>query len=212
VYWVVSSRLVPCAVSSREGDAPVRVEAGRRLVEEQHRRRGDQAGGDVQPPAHPAGVGADQPPGRVEQLEALQQLLGAPAGFLSGKSVKPSDHAQVLAAGQIGVDRGVLARQADQPPDRARLCDDVEAGNAPPAAVGCERRRQDPHGGGLARPVRAKQRQHLARPKLEIDAVERPHRAEALCQPFGQNRRLPSRPGPLVRRGHRCRSFEKHGG
>ena len=37
-----------------------RVEAGRRLVEEEHRRRGDEAGGEVEPPAHAARVGLDQ--------------------------------------------------------------------------------------------------------------------------------------------------------
>ena len=35
---------------------PARVEPGRRLVEEQHRRSGDEAGGDVEPAPHAAGV------------------------------------------------------------------------------------------------------------------------------------------------------------
>jgi hypothetical protein len=184
MYCVVSSQARSLrgqfAQQLPDGDPPVRIEAGRRLVQKQHRRRRDQTGSDVQPPAHPAGVAAGQAPGRLEQVEALQQFLGAPAHSLSGESVQPSDHAQVLAAGQIRVDRGVLARHADQAPNRARLCDDVEAGDARPPGIGDEQRGQDPHRGRLARPVRPKQRQHRARRQLEVDAVERPHRTEAL--------------------------------
>ena len=36
------------------------VEAGGGFVQEEDRRAGDKAGTDVEPPAHPAGVGLDQ--------------------------------------------------------------------------------------------------------------------------------------------------------
>src|SRR5262249_53242448 len=55
-------------------DPPVWVEAGRRLVEEQHRRLGDQAGGDVQAAAHPARVGAGLPVAGRGEVEPLQQF------------------------------------------------------------------------------------------------------------------------------------------
>ena len=42
-------------------DAAARVEAGGRLVEEQHRRRRDQADREVEPAPHAAGVGLDDP-------------------------------------------------------------------------------------------------------------------------------------------------------
>jgi len=40
-----------------------RVQAGGRLIQEQHPGAADQAGGQVQPPPHPAGVGLDLPVG-----------------------------------------------------------------------------------------------------------------------------------------------------
>ena len=57
-----------------QGDAAARVEAGGRLVEEEHGRRGDQRGGEIEAPAHPAGVGLRQPVGRLVELELLEQL------------------------------------------------------------------------------------------------------------------------------------------
>ena len=74
MYWVVSSRLVPCGGQVAE-DLPqcqpaAGVQAGGRLVEEQHRGRGEQAGGDVQAAAHAPGVGAHQAAGGAVERRA----------------------------------------------------------------------------------------------------------------------------------------------
>ena len=78
---MVSSTVVPSATSSsitpHRSLRLLRVEAGGRLVEEQHRRAVDERGGEVEPPAHAARVGADGPVGGVGELEALEQLVGA---------------------------------------------------------------------------------------------------------------------------------------
>jgi len=63
--------------------AAARIQARGRLVEEQHLRPGQQAGGDVEPAAHPAGVGPGRPVSRLRQVEPLQQLAGAAAGLLT---------------------------------------------------------------------------------------------------------------------------------
>ena len=63
--------------------AAARVEARRRLVEEQHAGRGHQAGGEVEPPAHAAGERLDQPVGGVGQPEPLEQLVGPQPGGLA---------------------------------------------------------------------------------------------------------------------------------
>ena len=47
------------------------IEAGRGLVEEQDRRLGDERRGEVEPAAHPAGVGLDGTARRVDEVEAL---------------------------------------------------------------------------------------------------------------------------------------------
>ena len=61
-YCVVSSTVVPLLGELLHGlphlDARLRVEAGRRLVEEDDRRVADQAHRDVEPAAHAARVGA----------------------------------------------------------------------------------------------------------------------------------------------------------
>ena len=54
--------------------AGARVEPGRRLVEEHHLRRDDEARGDVEPAPHAARVVLDQPAGRVGEAERLEQL------------------------------------------------------------------------------------------------------------------------------------------
>ncbi len=79
----MSRTVVPSAtrasIVSHSADAAARVEAGGRLVEEQHRRAGDERGGEVEPAAHAARVGPHEPAGGVGQVEALQQLVGARA-------------------------------------------------------------------------------------------------------------------------------------
>ena len=67
-YWVVRKTVTPAPTSSRD-DLPhrlaaARVEAGGRLVEEEHRGAADEARGEVEAPAHPARVRADPAAGR----------------------------------------------------------------------------------------------------------------------------------------------------
>ena len=82
-YCVVSSRVVPSrdelAQHLPQLDPRARVEAGGRLVEEQHRRGRDQADREVEPPAHAAGVGLGDPVAGVGEREPLEQVVaGAP--------------------------------------------------------------------------------------------------------------------------------------
>ena len=52
----------------------LRVEAGRRLVEEQHLGLVDDPERDVEPPALAAGVGLDATVGEAREVEQLEQL------------------------------------------------------------------------------------------------------------------------------------------
>ena len=56
-------------------DAPLGVEPGRRLVEEDDRRIPDEAHRDVEAAAHAARIGRHLPRGRVGQREALEQVI-----------------------------------------------------------------------------------------------------------------------------------------
>jgi hypothetical protein len=116
--------------------AAVDVQPGGRLVEEDHLRALYQGGGDVQAAAHPAGVGARGPVGGLGQLEALQQLVGARAGVGGRQLRQAAGQPQVLPAGQVGVDGGVLAGEADVVADLVGLADHVQAEDLGAAAVG----------------------------------------------------------------------------
>ena len=61
------------------GEASARVEAGGRLVEEEDRRLRDQGSGEIKPSAHAPGIVLGDPIRGLDQVEALQQLLGAGA-------------------------------------------------------------------------------------------------------------------------------------
>ena len=54
---------------------PGRVEAGRRLVEQQQLRVAQQRGGDAEPLAHAVRVAADPVAGAIGELDRLQRLV-----------------------------------------------------------------------------------------------------------------------------------------
>jgi hypothetical protein len=101
---------------------------------------------------------------------------------------QPAEQDQVLAAGQVLVDRGELAGQADQRPDGVRLLDDVVAEHAGRAGVGPDQRREDADGGGLACAVRAQHAVDRSRPDGEVDPVDRARLAERLGEARGFDR------------------------
>ena len=115
----MQSRIVVPVVAQRADDVPhlvaaARVEAGGRLVEEQQLGRDDDAGGDVQPPPHAAAVVLDQPAGRLLEPERVEQLAGARLGGGALEAEQAAEQDEVLAAGQVLVDGGQLAGEADE--------------------------------------------------------------------------------------------------
>ena len=124
--YCVQSRIVVPAARERADDVPhlvarARVEAGRRLVEEHQLGRHDEAGRDVEPAAHAAGVVLDQPAGGVGEVERLEQLGRARLRVGAAQAEQPAEQDQVLAAGEVLVDRGHLAGQADEAAHRVGL-------------------------------------------------------------------------------------------
>ncbi len=93
--------------------AAARVEASRRLVEEQHRRARDERCREVEPAAHAAGVRLDGALAGVGEVEAVEQLGRALLRRRTRLPVEAPDHRQVLRAGEVLVDRRVLAGEAD---------------------------------------------------------------------------------------------------
>ncbi len=85
------------------------------------------------------------------------------------------DHADVLAAAQVLVHRGVLAGQADDAPDHLGLLRHVVAQDGAVALVGLEDGREDADRGRLAGAVGAEQTEDSSRLDFERDAVEGTH-------------------------------------
>jgi hypothetical protein len=155
-----------------ELDPAARVEAGRRLVEEEHRRGGDEAGGEVEPAPHAARVVLDDLVAGLGQREPLEQLFGRALHERALQPVQVADEAQVLAPGEQFVDRGRLGRQAHPVPHGIRVLGDVEAGDVCRAAGGNRQRGHHAHGRRLARAIRAEHGENRARRHGEAHAVD----------------------------------------
>ena len=161
-YCVVSSTVVPCADelvddastgrcgcsgrgrwSARRGTAPAGGGRGR--------RRG-RAGAACRPSrSAPAGRRRRSRPKRSSSSSAAV----APCGL--GLVGEPADEAEVLAAGEVLVDGGVLAGQADALAHRLRVLGHVDAEHGGPPGVGAQDRGEDAHGGRLAGTVGTEQ-------------------------------------------------------
>ena len=144
------------------------VETGGRLVEDEDRRVGHEAGAEVEAAPHAARVGLHLAVGGTGEREALQDLVGPAAAQV----VEASDQLEVLAAGEGLVHRRVLAGEADDGPDGVGVTDDVQAGDAGGALVGQEERGEDADQGRLARPVGPQQAEHLGPIGRQVDPAK----------------------------------------
>jgi hypothetical protein len=170
--------------------AAARVEAGGGLVEEQHRRAGDERRGEVEAPAHAARVGLGRAPGGVDEVEALEQLLAAALGRCAALAVEAAHHHEVLEAREVLVDRRVLAGEADPAAQLDGVAHDVEAGHEDRAGIGPQQRGEHAHRRRLARAVGAEEPEHAAGWGFEVDAVEGADVAEGLREAGHADRRL----------------------
>ena len=120
----------------------------------------------------PPGVGPGRSVGRLVELEPLQQVDRAASDLGAGQVVQAADEGQVLAPGEVGVDRRELAGQADHRSELARIAYDVVARDRRAARVGREEGGQDPDRGRLAGAVRTEQAQDGALLDAQVDAGE----------------------------------------
>ena len=148
------------------------VEAGRRLVQEEHLRPVHERGGDVEPPLHPARVVAGDPLGRFRQAELLEQLVDPLPELAPVDRADQSLQAQVLAPVQVDVDARGLPDDADRLAHLPRLRDRVEAGHTYTPGGGEGERGRDLDRRRLAGAVRPEQPEDRAGGNREVDAVE----------------------------------------
>jgi hypothetical protein len=95
---------------------------------------------------------------------------------------------QVLPAGEQVVDRRELAGHPDGRADEIRLGAHIVATHAHLARAGRDEGGQDLDCGGLARAVRAEQREDRALWDRQVDAIQHPPAAERLAEPPGRDR------------------------
>ena len=80
--------------------AAARIKPGGRLVQEDELGITEQGHRQIEPALHPAGIGRDRPPGRVDQLELLEQFVHAPATELAPQVAQVRDQPKVLLTGE----------------------------------------------------------------------------------------------------------------
>ena len=136
--WVVSSTVVPfvhqCAHRRPDLVAPARVQPGRRLVQEQHRGREDQArrrgraGAASRPSTAPTGLPpVSASPKRSSSSSARARARATP------RWIQPPEQHEVLPPAEHLVDRGVLPDEPDPPPHARRVARHVDARRPPRA-------------------------------------------------------------------------------
>jgi hypothetical protein len=167
------------------GLAASRVEPGGGFVEEDDPWSPDQGHGQVEPAAHPARVGGCHLPGRLEQIEPVEQV-GGPTTAVGPAQVGQVRHQhQVLPAGEQLVHRRELPGDTDRGAHRVGLPAYVVAGDPDHAGVRRQEGGEYSHGGGLARPVGAQQGENGPLDDVQVDAVEHHLAAEGFANAAG---------------------------
>ena len=170
--------------------AAARIQPGRRLVQEQHARAGQQARREVETSPHPTGVRARRAVGGVSQVEALEQLVRPPASLRGREVEQAPEHLEVLPAGQHLVDRRELAGQPQQLPHPRGVVDDVAAKHLGPSGVRSEQRGQHPDEGRLPRAVRSEQPKDRGLLDIQVDPSKRRGRPKALDHTLDMDSRI----------------------
>jgi hypothetical protein len=144
---------------------------------------------EVEPAAHPTGIGPHRPVGGIGQLEALDERIGPFASLAGIEAVQAAEHAQVLAAAEHLVERRVLARHADATTCLVGMAQDIDAGHGRLAGIGTRERRQDAHGGRLAGTVGAEDAEDRPLVDAEVESAEGVRLAEGLVETLGVDHR-----------------------
>ena len=174
--------------------AGLRVEARRRLVQEEHLGPVRERAGDHQPLRETARELEHHRGGTLAKSELLEQLVGAPSGIAPGETEEAAVVVEVLPDGQRAVERVRLRDDADPALGRSGVGADVDPGDERAAACRDDGGRQHPDRGRFAGAVRPEQPEELAAADLDVEPVDRRDGAivacEHLAQPFGADRRL----------------------
>src|ERR1035438_6444643 len=138
-----------------------RIQADRRLIEEQHARPVQRGLGDFQAADHAARVVAHQAAAVGGQTHELQCLGDARLSLATRQVVELGEDQQVLVTGERTIHRDRLRHIANGAANVHRLRGYGETGHTRLARGGWQQRGEHLDRGGLARPVRAEQGEDL---------------------------------------------------
>nr|WP_259315390.1 hypothetical protein [Capillimicrobium parvum] len=169
-----------------EGCPDLRVEARRRLVEEQHRRALHEPDRHVEPAALTARQRARLAVGERLEVERGEQLLRASAR-LARADAEAAALRDELVADALGRPRGVaLAHVADAPSHRVGLTHDVVTGDPRLADRRPQERRQHAQARRLARTVGAEEGDELTLGDVEVEPADRLDHSRARLEVAGE--------------------------
>jgi hypothetical protein len=163
--------------------AGLRVEPGRRLVEDEQVRVRDQGTRDGETSLHAAREGIDPIVGPLGQLGEVEQLLRPLADHLLGHiEVAPVDH-QVVEHRELQVQRVLLWHQPHPGSNAGTVLRRVHPEHTQRALAERADAGDHSHGRRLAGPVRSEKTEGLALGDGEIDPVHGNEITEALDEP-----------------------------
>src|SRR5437867_449046 len=166
----------PAADEGADLDGGDRIEAARRLVEEEDLGIRDEAAGDGELLLHPRRVVAEAVVRLLGDSEDLEQLADPLRGGGAPQAVKGGEELEVLASRQSPVERSLVAHDdADASLDCLRLALDVDPQDAGNAGAGEDQRGEDLDEGRLARSVRTEKAEELPRRDRDRDSVQGLH-------------------------------------
>ena len=168
-------RVAQLAQAVPHEEARCGVEAGRRLVEEEHLRRMHERPGDHHALALTPGEEGRLVAGAVEQAELVEQVVGTALTLARRHPVVGGVEDEVVADRQGAVEVAPLRHDGNLLPGSHRIPHDVDPAHQRPPAGRPYARRQHPHRRRLPRSVRAEQAEHLPRRHTERDAVDGVH-------------------------------------
>jgi hypothetical protein len=163
----------------------IRVEAGGRLVEEEDPGLVQRGAGDGHLLLHATRERRDRLGAPLPEPHEPQEALGLRARRRAVEAVQRRVEDQVVPRGLTFVQAGLLGEDPDRCADLRVVAPETEAADLGAPGRGRDERAQQTQGRGLAGPVRPEVAEHLALVHLEVDAVDRGERAEALRELVG---------------------------
>jgi TetR/AcrR family transcriptional regulator, tetracycline repressor protein len=158
-----------------------RIEAARRLVEQNELRRVDEGLRQLRALLHPERKGSDRPGALLLEAHLKEHLRCADGRGAPGEATQLGKVDHEVARGHLAREAVVLGHVSDQAANLRRAAGGVEAEHLDPSTVGVEQAEDRSDEGRLSGAVGAKE---PGRHRVDVDrhGVERDDRAEALGQ------------------------------